>query len=537
VQDDWRLNDRLTLNLGFRWDFNGPLHERDNMLNYAFDPTIVNPISASVGQQVLGGIRFVGVGGAPDTPYAYDKNNWQLRGGFAYQLNEKTVLRGGYGHYYENPTTESFSNGFSVSTSLISSLDGGRTPTYNLANPFPSIDQPAGSSLGPLTFLGRGPSFSNPNFVIPDVHQFSIGVQRELPWRTALEVSYVGSRSNHIEDNFGGYNEPSAAFQAKCDPTLGGNRSYCDELLPNPFFGVHGFEGTTRYTNPTLSRFELSRPFPAFGAFSRNQNNDGKMTYDSLQFVGNKRWAKGLTANMTYTYVPRWTEDGANTTTGIGAGYVDEVSLLKNHGPYFSDRKHRVTASGVWELPWYRGNKGVLGYVLGGWSVAPMYVYQSGQPWDMPNVDLAPGVSPKDIALSGDKEGQFIYGVKPCVGIYNTNTGNYDLASYSVAYGCTQPYFLTRAPFARRTSMFRYDEFRRPSFWEVDMNIAKTTNITEKVRFQLRIEAFNIFNSPMYDERNYDQSTSSADFGRINRNTVLQSNFQRVIQLGFKLTW
>src|SRR5262249_35300453 len=211
--------------------------------------------------------------------------------------------------------------------------------TYNLSNPFPSIDQPPGSSLGPLTFLGRGPSFSNPNFVVPNVHQFSIGVQRELPWRVALEASYVGSRSNHIEDNFGGYNEPSAAFQAQCDATKGGNRNYCDQLLPNPFFGIPGFEGTTRFTNPTLSRFELSRPFPAFGGFSRNQNNDGKMTYDSLQLVGNKRWAKGVSANMNYTYVPRWTEDGANTTTGIGAGYVDEVSLLKNHGPYFSHRK------------------------------------------------------------------------------------------------------------------------------------------------------------------------------------------------------
>ena len=211
--------------------------------------------------------------------------------------------------------------------------------------------------------------------------------------------------------------------------------------MPNPFFGVAGFEGTTRFTSPTLSRFELSRPFPAFAGFSRDQNNDGTMVYDSAQFVANKRWAKGFTLNGNYTWVPRWTEEGANTTTGIGAGYVDEVSLLKNDGPYFSHRKHRVTASGVWELPWYRNDKGVLGYLLGGWSVAPMYVFQSGQPWDMPgNVDLAPGVDPKDIALDGKKEGQFIYGVKPCVGNYNTTTGQYDLQWYSIAYGCTQPY-------------------------------------------------------------------------------------------------
>ena len=106
--------------------------------------------------------------------------------------------------------------------------------------------------------------------------------------------------------------------------------------------------------------------------------------YDSLQFVANKRWAKGVTINAGYTWVPRWTEDGANTTTRVGNPYVDEVSLLENHGPYFSQRKHRITASGVWELPWYRNQQSIAGYLLGGWSIAPAFVYQSGQPWDMP---------------------------------------------------------------------------------------------------------------------------------------------------------
>jgi hypothetical protein len=538
IQDDWRLNSKLTLNLGFRWDFNSPVHEAQNRLNYAFDTTLTNPVSARVGQPVVGGIQFLGVGGAPTTPWKFDWNNWQPRAGLAYQINEKTVMRAGYGKYFLNPTGQSFTNGFSQSTSLISSNDGGRTPTYALGNPFPDgIQAPTGSSLGALTFLGRGPSFSNPDFVVPFVHQFSIGVQRELPWRVALEASYVASRSHNVQSNWGGFNEPSAAFQAQCDVTKGGSRTLCDQLLTNPFFGVPGFEGTTRFTNPTLSRFELNRPFPAFTNFSMTERNDGKMTYDSLQFTANKRWAKGLTLNMNYTWVPRWTEDGANTTTGIGNAFVDEVSLLKNHGPYFSDRKHRVTASGVWELPW-RDRKDLLGYLAGGWSIAPMFVFQSGQPWDMPgNVDLAPGVKLSDIALNGEKQGQFIYGVKPCVGQFNSTTGNYDLVSYSLAYGCTQPYFLIRQAFQRRTAMFRYDEFRRPIYWEIDMNLSKTTRLTDRLRFQTRIEAFNILNSPMYDELQYQQDTSSADFGRINRNSRGQSNFQRFVQLGFRLIW
>jgi hypothetical protein len=546
IQDDWRVNDKLTLNLGFRWDMNGSVTEENDMLNYAFDPSIVNPVSGRVGQQVLGGIRFVGVNGAPDRPWKLDKNNYQFRVGTAYSINEKTVLRAGYGKYFLNPTGQGNNAGFALATPIISSNDGGRTPTYVLSNPWPNgIQTPPGSSLGPETFLGRNLTFSNPDFVVPNVHQFSAGIQRELPWRVSLEATYAGSRSYDLEAGFPGYNEPSAQFQRQCDVTQGGSRTFCDQLVDNPYFGVAGFEGTTRFTNRQLSRFELARPYPAFGGcavgttnncFTENQRNIGKLTYDSLQFVANKRWMRGVTINASYTFVPRWREVGGTAATGAQAAYVDAVSGLLNDTVYFSHRPHRVTASGVWELPWFRNERSLKGYLLGGWSMAPLLVYQSGQPWDMPgNVDIAPGVSLDEIALPGKKEGQFIYGVKPCVGQRNATTGNYDLLAYSVAYGCTEPYFLIRENYQRRTAMNRYDEFRRPSLWQVDVNFAKTTPITDRIRLQVRLEAFNVFNTPQYDERQYNQTTSSADFGRINRNTTAQSNFQRFIQMGFRL--
>ena len=113
IQDDWRVSNKLTLNLGFRWDFNGSVTEEDNMLNYAFDPTIVNPVSARVGQQVMGGIRFVGVDGAPDRPWKLDKNNYQFRVGTAYSINDKTVFRAGYGQVLPQPDESGVNNGFS----------------------------------------------------------------------------------------------------------------------------------------------------------------------------------------------------------------------------------------------------------------------------------------------------------------------------------------------------------------------------------------------------------------------------------------
>jgi hypothetical protein len=151
------------------------------------------------------------------------------------------------------------------------------------------------------------------------------------------------------------------------------------------------------------------------------------------------------------------------------------------------------------------------------------------------NVDIAPGVNLKDIALPGKKEGQFIYGVKPCIGQRNNTTGQYTLLSVSQAYGCTEPYFLIREGFQRRTAMNRYDEFRRPGMFMLDVNFAKTTPITNNIRLQVRLEAFNLLNSPQYDERQYNGDTNSADFGRINRNSTGQSGFQRFVQLGFRV--
>ena len=534
IQDDWKVNGRLTVNAGFRWDFNSPVREDQNRLNYIFDPAIVNPVSGQITnpafRPVMGGITFAGVDGNPDRPWRWDMNNIQGRIGTAFQLNEKTVLRAGYGRYYLNPTGQGFNNGFSIGTPFISSIDGGRNPLYNLGNPFPDgVLQPTGSDLGPLTFLGRGPGYSNPGFSVPNIDHFSAGIQRELPWRTALEISYAGSREHGVQTSFGGINEPSLEFVRQCDVTRGGNRQICDQLLPNPYFGVAGFEGTTRFTNQTLSRFELNRPFPAFTGITEAERNDGKLIYDSMQFVGNKRWSRGMTLNLTYTWVPRWEEVG---------GFIDNITRELNVGPYFAHRKHRVTASGVWEIPG-RSLQGIAGHLLGGWSIAPMFVFQSGQPWDLPtNVELVGDPSIDVFKGNGpDGSGQYIYGVQPCVAQRNATTGVYSLLPVSIAYGCTEAFFLVREPFQTRSAPLRDDRLRRPHYAQLDLNFAKTTHVTDKVRFQFRVEAFNVFNSPMYDERQYNQTTTNADFGRINRNTVSQSNFQRFVQLGFRLTF
>jgi hypothetical protein len=544
IQDDWKVSDRLTINGGFRWDYNSPVSEAENRLNYIFDPTIVNPVTSRINQaqfpgyQVRGGLTFVGVDGNPDRPWEWDNNNIQVRMGAAYQLNEKTVLRGGYGRYYLNPTGQGHIQGYSIQSQLIASNDGGRTPTYALSNPFPGgVVQPPGNSLGPLTFLGRGLSYANPGFDVPKADHYSLGVQREMPWGMTVEVSYAGSRSTVQQSEFRGINEPPRSLTDQCDVTLGGNRAFCDQQLPNPFFQVPGFEGTNRFTSATLSRFELSRPFPAFEQIIETERNDGKINYDSLQFVANKRWFRGLVLNANYTWVPRYEQIGASSGWTQGApeigglnAFIDPATRQLVDGPYWTHRNHRLAISGVYEFPFGQDSTGITGVLLKGWSIAPMFLYQSGQPWKIPqNTELV-----GDPSVPVQKEGQFIYGVQPCVGQRNAS-GGYTLLAYSVNYGCTEPFFLIREPFQARTAQVLDDRLRRPGYWQLDLNFAKTTQITDRLRFQLRIEAFNVFNSPMYDERDYERNTASDNFGRINRNNVGQSNFQRFVQLGFRL--
>ena len=169
-----------------------------------------------------------------------------------------------------------------------------------------------------------------------------------------LEVSYVGSRTRDVQTSHTGINEPPQSFRDRCDVTKGGSRAFCDDRLPNPFFGVTGFEGTGLFTSPTISRYDLNRPFPQFGRITETERNDGKIWFDSVQVVLNKRMSSGLTLNTTYTYVPRFLEEGTGATTNFNnlnpETYVDDVALVENRGPYRSHRPHRLTASGVWQL-------------------------------------------------------------------------------------------------------------------------------------------------------------------------------------------
>ena len=564
IQDDWKITRKLTLNLGFRWDLNMPAVERYNRATYGFNPTAANPVTARVdktkllnGTNLLGGLGFVG-GSNGNTPYKFDKKDFQPRIGFAYSINDKTVLRGGFGRYYLNPTgSPGFAlNGYSIQTPLIASLDNNQTSLLNLSNPYQNgITVPSGSKLGLETLLGRNFSYSNPNFKVPYVQNYSLGFQRQLPFRMMGEITYVGSRTYNGQSQFNGINEPTQAFRDKCDIAKGGHPDVCNELLPNPFRGVSGFEGTAYFFAPTITRYNLNRPFPQFGTITELERNEGKVWYNSLQMLLNKRLSKGLSVSGNYTFsksIEQGTQlPGQQDST---ASYIDDVAKIINRSLSFADRPHRLTISGVWELPFGKGRaffgnaNRATDLLFGGWEMAGSYLFNSGRPWQLPgNVDIVDpdyGKVDKNRIFKGV---QFIQGARPCVAQYvksgtayvrdANGKATYALTSNSIAAGCTAASFVVREQYQTRVLPIRDGHIRRPSFEQIDINFSKNFRITEKMKFQFRAEAFNLFNTPQYDERTFDTGTGSADFGGINKNVTTQSNFPRFFQLGFKFVF
>ena len=199
---------------------------------------------------------------------------------------------------------------------MIASNDGGRTPTYALSNPFPTGIQHADRQLArPADLPRRGVRTSRTRTSSCRTCTSSRSASSaSCRGTSSLEASYAGSRSHNVAGELGRLQRavgrlPGAVRRHAGRQPHALRRAAAESVLQRARLR------RARRASPTRrsSRFELSRPFPAFSSIQMTERNDGKMTYDSLQFVANKRWAKGVTMNANYTWVPRWTEDGANT--------------------------------------------------------------------------------------------------------------------------------------------------------------------------------------------------------------------------------
>ena len=517
VQDDYKITSKLALNLGLRWDITSPVTERFNRMNRDFLATALNPISDKINQtafpgyKVYGGIGFAGVGGQTRSAFNSDHNNIQPRMGAAYQINPKTVLRGGWGIYYVAPTDVGRTLGFSQTTPMVATQDSGRTAYDTITNPFPTgLIAAPGSTGGLSTFLGQGITFANPAFVNTYVHQFSFGFQRELPGRMSVEASYVGSRTRAASTSKD-INALSLANLALGDPTKGGDPNYLNQQIANPFQGL--LPGTS-INGATVPRNQLLRPFPEFGGITETNLNTGKIWYNSLQVGLQKRYSHGFTFSANYTF-----------SKNIQAtGYMNAQDAAPTNTLTAFDRPQRLSFAPSYELPFGPGRKflnssnGIVSRLVGGWQIVTNTVFQSG----------APMAIPSSVWILGDPH------------LDNPTWDRLFKTGYIDANGVVrnvlpgeQPVFQVRPANTLRTTPDRWGNLRNRWATTYDASMLKTTKIRENITTQFRFEAFNALNTPVFAS-DPNLTVTSTNFGKIIRDNG-QSNAARSIQFGFRV--
>jgi len=526
VQTDWRLRRNLTLNLGLRYDVQAPFVERWNRVNSGFDLKAVNPLSDAilavwkqdkaaydvknprfpypdVPAALLGGKMFVQPGGSRRT-YLTDWQNIQPRIGLAWMFAPKSVLRAGFGIYHRTATQGNYTDGFNQQTPYIRSINGDITPIgaltgpYSLADPFPNgLIAPSGRSVGLLTNVGNAVSFDGAQRVIPRTFQYSVGLQRRVA-SILFDASYVGSITDHDTMSYNTDYVPMSLFlQGQAVP------NFLDRVVPNPFLGILP-AATTFGSGAVIAAKDLYYSYPLFNGITMSTNPWARYRYDSLQLRAEKRFTGDRTASGALTVVFAYTfSKNFQTANRLNNWDLSETPV---HELVSYDKPQNLSLSGVWDLPVGRGrhllsgaNRFVDG-AFGGWTMNFIYRYNSGNPVNGMDVVF----SCADLLVADQTHNQWFNNSKSC--------------------------YKSRPSYTLRVAPDRYPWLRQKNNTTVNLAGAKTWNVTERWRFNLRGEAFNLFNHPLYGapETNYQ----NARFGML---PVGQQNFPRLIQVSAKV--
>jgi hypothetical protein len=518
VQDDFRFNSKLTINMGLRWEHESGLQEQNNGIVVNFDGTATNPLAANVtGISPKGEIVYAGGNKtAAGNPYS---SKWGPRVGLAYTLNSKTVVRAGYGIFFApqyalgSPIA---TVGYNQTTTYIASTDGNTTPDHTLTNPFPTgIIQPVGNTLGALTGIGQSFTLVDPHAKSPYVEQFSLDVQRELPFGIAGEVGFVGSKSSHLS-----LGATSLNGNALNPSYLSMGATALAAPVANPFYG-HGGVGVIG--TATVQESQLLLPYPTYGTISYQFNDNNKALYDSMVMKLQKRMSNGMTLLSSLTWSRNWDESGGgvgNTLNSGSKGPQNPYNLAAEYAFSNIDSPWRWSSSVSYQLPFGTGKKWLtsgkaLNYVVGGWSANAVSIFQTG--------------FPLQISQSTNNNSAFGYASQRpnATGVSPVTTGSLEdrLADY------INPAAFSTAAKGTFGNVGRTIDMRGPGQVNWDMSVFKDVLVREKLKAQFRCEALNAMNTPLF----YGPSTSfgSSSFGKI----TSQANFSRQLQLAMRFSF
>ncbi|QMV19319.1 hypothetical protein GOB94_11975 [Granulicella sp. 5B5] len=559
VQDDWRVTDHLTLNLGARYDIDTPFREKYGRTVDGFNPAATNAVSGATFTPVtvssngvsaaiasintLGGLTFPN--GNNGAVYATNNGFLSPRIGFSYNPITKLVIRGGFGIFVQPETLSTLAATGTYSTSAISNQEGfssstayaGQTtnsyftpPSYTLSNPFPNgFNAPAGSSQGASTFLGQAISFLAPVEHDPYAERYDLGAQYALTNSTLLEVLYEGNHSLHLPVASQNLNAVQSQYMT--------HSPYRNEALalayatnvPNPFAGK--LPNSSGCNGTTTAASSLIVPFPQFCTAAITEQNEtiGQSYFNSAIVHIEQRAKHGLTLTANYSFSKLIEAD-----TRLN----DEDSFVNRRVSPF-DHTHHFTVGGTYNLPFGKdkmfsfGGKRWADEVFGGFVVNGIYQFQTGPPVEFPtDIPLQPGVTLRDIANQTRNTSPTSSG-NPALSASRFVTGS--ATTCPTAGACDGSQFINGQYIDHyRTLPTTMSWVRGDGFNNMDASILKDFHFTDSAYLQLRFETFNTFNHPVFATPNVSSATAS-NFGYI---TAVAANSQpRQVQLGARIVF
>jgi hypothetical protein len=546
AQDTWRATRRLTINAGLRMEYEDGIREKNNRMLVGFDPTALTSISAAAEaaylasgvQNTAGMLPSISVRGG--TVFATDSGQdgttwkgqtmWMPRISAAYKLGERTVVRAGYGLYYDTLNAGDYlpnQTGYSVTTTTNNTSDLGRTFLVNLntnaGDPFPvrtdgnRFETPIGSSLGYDTILGNAYTPENLQREHARQQRWRLSVQRQLGQNLGIEIAYSGSYSDRIGRNIRQDYLPEEYWNGSNERNTTAN-TFLTANVTNPF-RITNFaslqqtnptlysrlNGNAFFTSSTIQRNRLLRAFPHINTLTYSNLPLGKVKVHSLEFQVNRRYAKGLSSVVAFAF-----------NSVRENRIVDEFDRAPtiwqgNNG----GRPYRLTASGVYELPFGRdrafltSGHGLIAGIVGGWQVAGAYDYQPG-------------------ALLGDWTNLFFYGKLEDIPLDNPTRDRW----FNTDAGFEKDPAKTPAGFQKRQFPFRVDGVRGQGLSFLNMSLSRTVALGEHRSLQPRIDVQNVLNRQHW--QNANTNPTSTNFGKV---TTVTGNFMRFITFVLKVNF
>jgi hypothetical protein len=522
VQDDWKVTSKLTVNLGLRWDYRSvPTETHDKMFwinrqNTAGGLCFADKILLTDGIAPAGNGFYDYCG--RNNPADGSKKPFAPRIGFAFRPfgGNKTVIRGGYGIYWDSSETREIDDSGDLYPFVTRTNLSPGTQTPAVAPKLTDNLYPALSALKPATIGEQGAQFiaviisETPRN--PYVQQWSLSVQRDLGWNTVLELNYVGNKGTHLLDR-SNINQPVPVTDpAFCNIAANVNTGDCPANSRKPYAHFSG----------TITLDSLWQGYSNYNAGNVTVNHHGR----DLAFLSVYTWAKSL--------------DDKSAAAGIGAtngfnGHLNDHNPALDYGRSDFDVNHRFVNSVIYQLPFGRGKSHLSGaskladLAVGGWQVSAVTTFQKGFPFSPLTND------PFFLMTAFNARPNIVSGCNPNSGFQKSPTEWFNTACF------TQPLAGTFGDAGRNI-------LRGPGINNWDIAFAKTFNFTERVGLQIRVETFNSFNHTQFgvDPGSALAASSGPGTGAVSDNfqdatgrfgQIINARTAREVQLGARLTF